>query len=215
MSLPLVAGFEQAVDEVDVAAHFLVTLTGGLLLAFLFGIAFAAAAEDAFDGEARDEDGRGAVGQHLLRNHVELELQLILLAPLNQFALVVDLLLRHLVDVDMTGEDDFVHETAAGAVAAVEVQGSDEGFEGIAVHVAVVCRGDGTFVQDEFVQSELYGQLVERVATHDLAAQCGEETFLARRVALVEDVGHDGTEDGVAQVFEALVVHAFVTFLAT
>ena len=184
-------------------------------MAFFFGESVALSAIDAFDDDARDELGGGAVAEHLLREHFKLDGELVFLAPFDEFALVVFFLLRHFVDVDEAAEDDVAHEFLADGIAAVEVEGSEEGFEGIAVHVTVVGRRDGAFVQDEFVEPDLHGELVEGVAAHEFAAQGGEVAFLLVGVALVEQVGDDGAEDGVAEVFEPLVVDVVAFVLAS
>ena len=45
----------------------------------------------------------------------------------------------------------------------------------------------------EFVETQIGGKLVERPATHNLAAQVGEEPLLLVPIVAVEDVCHDGS----------------------
>ena len=49
-------------------------------------------------------------------------------------------------------------------------------------------------------------QFVEVGAAYDFGTHFGEVAFALVGVFLVEEVGHNGAEDGVAEVFETLVV---------
>ena len=108
-------------------------------------------------------------------------------------------------------EDFLLHELLAAVVALVQVDGAYEGLEGVAVHVAVVRRGArGVFHQ--FVQPYFHGQLVQRLALHYLGAGVGEEAFAASLEVAVDDVAHNGVQDGVAQEFEPFVVQGAALF---
>ena len=49
-------------------------------------------------------------------------------------------------------------------------------------------------------------QIVEGAATYESASQVGEEAFLLVGVVFVEYVSYDRSENGIAEIFEALVV---------
>ena len=179
-------------------------LLGGELLAFLLGIAEAGAKLESLDAYTSAEGG--AVGTYdTLTHEFELQLVLHLLAPLDESALEVVILLGHLVNVDMLAYDATVEETIAIAVAAVKVDGTNKSFEGIARNEAVVGAVDVGRLY-EFDQSCLLGKAVETAALHNLTSHRGEEALLLAGEVMVEDIAHHSFNDGIAQVFEALIV---------
>ena len=179
-------------------------LLGGKLLALLLGIAESSAKLEPLDAYTSAEGG--TVGTYdTLTHEFELQLVLYLLAPLDELALEVVVLLGHLVDVDMPAHNATVEETIAIAVAAVEVDGTYKSLEGVAGDEAVVGTVDVGRLY-ELYQTCLLGEAVETAALHYLAAHRGEEALLLAREVMVEDVAHHGFDDGIAQVFEALVV---------
>ena len=137
--------------------------------------------------------------------------QFVFLAPLDELGFEVDFFARHLVQIDVALEYFLLHELLAAVVTLVDVYGTDEGFESIAVHVAVVRRrARGRLYQ--FVQSDVYGQLVQCFALYDFGAGIGQETFAFPFEMTVDDVAYDGVEDGVAEKFQPFVVQGTAFF---
>ena len=64
------------------------------------------------------------------------------------------------------------------------------------------------------VETEVGREFVERRALHDFAARAGEEALSFARVAVVDDVAHNGFEDGIAEIFQTLVVDRFTSAVA-
>ena len=128
-----------------------------------------------------------------------------LLAPFDESRLEVHFFARHLVEVDVVLENLLLYEELAAVVALIQIDGADEGFESIAIHVAVV-RGGAGGVLHQLVQSDFHGEFVQCFALHDFGAGVGEESFATAFEMLVDDVAHDGVEDGVAQKFQTFVV---------
>lgn len=58
----------------------------------------------------------------------------------------------------------------------------------------------------QLVQTDFHGELVQRFALHDFGAGVGEEALATAFEMLIDDVAHDGVEDGVAQEFQPFVV---------
>ena len=142
---------------------------------------------------------------HHLVDQLEGDFVFVLLAPFDDFRLEVHLLAGHFVQVDVFFQYLLFDELLAPAVALVHVDGADEGFEGIAVHVAVV-RSRADVVLHQLVQADFHGQFVQRLALHDFRAGVGQESFALPFETLEEDVGHDGVQDGVAQELQAFIV---------
>ena len=206
----LFLGGREADGEFAVLANPIESFAGSVLLAFLLGIALSAAALRAGNDDDGTEYGGGIVLLAFLT--VEVDADAVFLSPFDEFTLVVDVGVGRLVDVDQLVHDSLLDEAHAVAVAAVEVDGTDEGFEGIAVDVVVV--GLGLEVgDDELVEARVLGQLVERLALDDVAARVGEEAFGLLGEVLEDDVTHDGAEYGVAEEFQPLVVDALALLL--
>ncbi len=70
--------------------------------------------------------------------HLEFRLYAVLLCPLQEFALEVDFFLGYAVEVEQAAYDAFLYEPFAVVVAAVEINGANEGFEGIATYIIIV-----------------------------------------------------------------------------
>jgi len=66
--------------------------------------------------------------------------------------------------------------------------------------------GESAGVDDHEVESELEGDVVEVFSLDDFGACVGEVSFAFSGELSVEDVGDDGAEDGVSEVFESFVV---------
>ena len=100
----------------------------------------------------------------------------------------------------------FEHELAREAETFVEINGPDEGFEGVAVHGGA--RGTAAapaIILDEGIQAQLAGDLTQRLAVDNPGADLGQEAFVFVRVLSEEKLGHDHAQHGIAEVFKALV----------
>ena len=203
---------QDTVDELRLAAELHEGFFGGLLVAFFFGEAFAFAGGDAFEDGIGAELGAVARGVYAFVE-LEFELDAVLLAPFEELALEVDLLACHVVKVDELADDAVAYEPVAVAVATVEIDGTHEGFKGVATQIIVVGVAGGV-LPDERVETRLFCQAVEGVALHEFAACGGEKAFALALVAVEDDVAGDGFEDGVAQKFEAFVVERTSLFAA-
>ena len=102
-------------------------------------------------------------------------------------------------------QDAVAHEVHAGVVATVEIDGSHEGLEGVAAHIAVM--GVGVPVtMDEGIQAQLVRQAVQGVALHNLAARVGQEALAPVGEVTVEDVTDNRLQHRITQVLQTLVV---------
>ena len=133
----------------------------------------------------------------------------VFLRPFKEFALEVHFLVGHAVDVEQAADDAFLDKPLAVVVATVEVNSAHKRFKGVSADV-VAARSRLSRRLDEAVGREF----VERRALHDFAARAGEETLTFARVAVVDDVAHNGFEDGIAKIFQTLVVDRFTSAVA-
>lgn len=179
-------------------------LLGGKLLALLLGIAKAGAKLESLDAYAAAEGG--AVSAHgILVYKFKHDGKLCLLAPLDKLALEVVVLLGYLLEVDVFAYEAMFEEAVAPGIATVEVDGAYQCLEGVAGDEAVVGAVDmGRLYQ--VYQPRLLGNAVEAAALHYLAAHRSEETLLLTGKLVVENVAHHGLDDGIAQIFESLIV---------
>ena len=129
----------------------------------------------------------------------------VFLCPLDEFALEVDLFFLYALKAEQVAEDAVFHEIFAAGIAAVEINGADEGLKGIATHVVMV-KVEVLVGLYEAVKAHFVGQVVERGALYDFAAQIGEETFVLAGVAMIENVAHHSLKHGIAQKLQTLVV---------
>ncbi len=177
---------------------------GGKLLALLLGVAEAGAKLHALDAYAAAEGG--AVSAHgILVHKFKHDGKQCLLAPLDKLALEVVVLLGHLLEVDVLAYQSMLEEAVAPGIATVEVDGAHQSLEGVAGDEAVVGAVDMGRLY-EVDQPRLLGNAVEAAALHYLAAHRSEETLLLTGKLVVENVAHHGLDDGIAQIFESLIV---------
>ncbi|EJX03010.1 hypothetical protein EVA_08886 [gut metagenome] len=103
----------------------------------------------------------------LIAQQLEVELHAVLLTPLDEFRLEVDLLVGEFVDIDHLTQDLALHEAHTSIVALVEIDSTYKSLEGIARHVAIVTRlmAIGEY---QLVNTQLIGQVVERLSLHEL-----------------------------------------------
>lgn len=139
--------------------------------------------------------------------HLEADLLVVFLSPVDELAFEIPVGVGHGIYVEV-GAHDFLDDDATGElVAFLEIDGSNESFEGIAVNglkhplrLAVVLN--------QLREAYLLCQFVEVGAAYQLGTHLGEETFALMGIFFVEKFCHYGTEHCVAQIFEALVVDA-------
>ena len=142
-------------------------LFGGVLLALFLGVAEARAALDALDAHTGAEGG--AIGAYdVLIGELKGYLILCLLTPLDELALEVVVLLGYLIKLYVCAYDALCEEAVAVGVATVEVDGTYQGFEGVAWDETVVCVVDMGRLY-ELYQAYLLGYAVEAAALHYLA----------------------------------------------
>lgn len=144
----------------------------------------------------------------LVENALDLETDfaVIFLSPVDEFALEIPVGMGHSVNIDVE-VDDFVDDyVACEFIAFFEIDGSDECFEGIAVDGLEDALRHAV-VLHQLGESDFLRQFVKVCAADDFGAHFGEETFALAGVFFVEEFGHYGAEDGIAEVFEPLVVH--------
>ena len=150
----------------------------------------------------------GLVVLLLARDVAELHFELVLLAPFEEFRLEVLLFLCEFLEVYILPQHLLLYKAVAMVVAAVEVYCSHEGFEGVATYVVVPFGTHGKL--HEFHYPHPVGKLVERSALHYLAARGGEESLTTAGIVVEDDVGDDGFEYGIAEVFHAFVADVIV-----
>ena len=112
------------------------------LLAFLLGVTAALACGESFEQDGAIEERTVVL---LVKGFFVLEIHLhaVLLRPLEEFTLEVDLLVGHVFDVEQAAHDFVLNEPLASLVAAVEIDSADEGLEGIATDIAIVAAALG------------------------------------------------------------------------
>ena len=182
-----------------------------MLVTLLLAVAIARSAGDSFHQHAGMENGGVFLVPPLFL--LELELVPMLLAPFDQRTLEVLLLLGNLFDNDVFLKDLLFHEAIAIPIASVEVDGTHKCLEGIAAHETVMSRRDSPRMTDELVQPQVVRKPVERTSAHNLAAQGGEKSLLLVTIVLVENVGDNGTQHGVAQELKTLIVNVMMVLL--
>ena len=170
-----VAGCHDAARQFLIAAHTLECLLGCVLLALLLRETGSLSGFDVLQqGVALERHGVFLSRHFGLRG--ELDVNAVLLAPLDEFALVVFLAAGQILEVEVLVDDALLEEAEAVAVTTVKVNGTDKGFERVPGEVAVVrCAVDFAFYQP--VESDFFGDLIERIALYDFASRRGEEAF--------------------------------------
>lgn len=175
-------------------------------MTLLLGIATPALALYALNDHATHENGR-RIARLKVAAHVEHELKLVLLAPLDKFGLEVDLHASHILDVDELAQHTMAKEMHHSVVATVEVYSPDESLKGIATKIAVVVTGSIART-DKAVQANFLGKAVERSALHNLTASVGEEALTGFAKVTIDDVADGGIQDSITEEFQPLVVVA-------
>ena len=112
-------------------------ILAGFLVAFLFGIAFAASTFRAIDDNLCVEERRTVIVLCFVEQDV-FQGDSVLLTPFQQFAFEVHFLISQLVNVDETMQYLLRYEALAMGESPVKIDGTNECFEGIAGEIAVV-----------------------------------------------------------------------------
>ena len=128
---------EDGFYEEGIAAETGEGIARSTLLAFLLGIAAALACGESFEQDGAIEERTVVL---LVEGFFVLEINLhaVLLRPFKEFTLEVDLLVGYVFDVEQATHDFVLNEPLASLVAAVKIDGADEGLEGIATDIAIV-----------------------------------------------------------------------------
>ena len=185
----------------------LVGLLGSKLLGSLDGIVDGRLLRFAVDQHLRFVMASRAAALHERTYHLERDLSLVLLAPVDELALIVPIAGRDGVDVEVGAEQLVDDDPAGEAVAFFEIHGAHEGLEGVALERLESATRIALIV-NQLGKAHLVGQLVETGAADDLRSHDGEVAFALIGILLVQEFGDDGAEDGVAQILQALVVDA-------
>ncbi len=144
--------FGNAFLQISVTFDACVGLLCRVLVTLFFAVSIACSAGHSFDEHRGMEEGYVVLLLALSRFLAESEFVLMFLTPLDNSALVVLFLFLHLFDVDDLAKDFLVEELVAVVVTTVYVDGSDEGFEGVAAHETVVPCGDGACMANQLVK---------------------------------------------------------------
>ena len=158
------------------------------------------------------EDGRTLFVAGLFHT-AEFHLHTVLLGPLQQFRLEVDLFVGHLVDVDHLSQDAFLHKPHHGIVALVQIDGTDQCLEGVAGHVTVV-RPLLPVALYQFRQSHLCCQFAQRLTADQFRAGVGQKPLTLAFEMLVDDMSHHSIQQGVAKKLQPLVVQRLAFLVA-
>lgn len=137
--------------------------------------------------------------------NLEADFLVVLLPPVDEFALEVPVGVSHGVDIEVE-IDYLVDDNAAGEfVAFLEVDGTYKCLEGVPVdrfeytlRLAVVLYQLG--------EANLLCKFIEVGAADDFRPHFGEEAFPLAGIFLVEEIRHNSAEHCIAKVFETLVV---------
>ena len=85
------------------------------------------------------------------------------MTPLKELRLEVDFLEGHLVDVDISAQNTLLEELETSLIATIEIDGTYECLEGIALDIAVV-RCAMSCSEPQTSQTHLCGYLAQRIA---------------------------------------------------
>jgi len=197
-----------AVGEGDVGGddfHLLEGAKGGELLGFFFAGPPAAGEASLVDDDA-DFEALAVVGSFFVEEFVAWGGVEGALGVLLEHAFEVALMLFG-VSFVKEGPDEIEDELAGGFDAAVEIDGTDERFEGGGT------AGGGQFSMidhsfsdaEEAAQADVFGDVGTGAAGDNHALDFGELAFEVAGKASVEFGTDDHTEDGVAKEFESFV----------
>jgi hypothetical protein len=106
-------------------------------------------------------------------------------------------------------DDVALDEGACSVESAVEVEGGDDGFEGIGEEGGLLAASALLFSAAETEQGsevDAFGDTAEVTAADERGSQAGELAFARVREAAEEAIGYGESEDGVADKLKLLVV---------
>ena len=175
--------FDGFLIQVALLANMAHSLFGGKLLALLLGISEARAKLQSLDAYTATEGG--AVGTYgVLIHKFKYDIELRLLAPLDELTLEIVILLGHLININMLTYEPILEEPIAPRIATVEIDSTNECLEGISRDETVV-RAVDVGRLNELYQSCLLGNTVESTALYHLAAYRSEKSLFLARVFVI------------------------------
>ncbi len=128
----------------------------------------------------------------------------ILLAPFEELALVIVVVLFQFVNIEVFAQDLAHHELSGVFITHFDIDGPHERFEGVAEHglgeFSLVIGGQ------VHVEAHFIADFVERVALHDFGAHFGQKAFIAIGVFFEQILAHDGAQYGIAKEFQPFVI---------
>ena len=202
--------FHQFIMQLPVVLESMQSVSAGFLMALFLGVAFAASTFCTVDDDLRVEERRTVFGLCLIQQDI-FERDFMLLAPLQQLALEVHLLIGKLVDVYEAMHYLLPDEGLAMTVPSVEINSADECFEGVACEIAVV-RLVVFVATNQFVETNLCRQSSERLALNDFAACVCQEAFSLAREVMIDNLAYNSIQHGIAKELETLVVDRCAAF---
>ena len=114
------------------------------------------------------------------------------------------------VEIGQGGLDDVLFDEGAGGVeAAIEVEGGDDGFEGVGEQGGLAAAAALFFAAteaEERAEVDAGGDLAEVAAADEGGAETGQFALAGGGEATEEGFGDDEAEDGVADELELFVV---------
>ena len=175
-----------------------------LLVTLLLGVTFSAGTFKAIDDDLRVEERRTVFGLCLIQQDI-FKRDFMLLAPLQQFALEVHLLIGKFVDVYEALQNFLSDEGLAMLIPSVEIDSADERFEGIASKIAVV-RLVVFVATNQLIETYLFRQFSQRCTLNNLTSCVRQETFALAGEMMEDDFAHNSTEDSISEELQAFVV---------
>ena len=179
-------------------------VSAGFLMTLFLGVAFAASTFCAVNDDLRVEERRTVFGLCLIKQDI-FERDFVLLAPLQQLALEVHLLIGKFVDVYEAMHYLLPDEGLAMTVPSVEINSADECFEGVACEVAVV-RLVLFVATNQLVETNLCRQSSQRLALNDFAACVCQEAFSLAREVMIDNLAYDSIQHSISEELQAFIV---------
>lgn len=175
-----------------------------ILVTLLFGIALASAALLSADEYLCAEIWRAVL--HLaLGEKNKLKWSPVLLTPLEQLALEVHFLTRHLVNVEEARQYALDDELLAVSISPIEVDCPHEGLECVSRKITIMHLAPA-IAPDELVEPYFHSKSAERLALHYLASGVGEKAFAPQGKVMEDDFADDSIQHGIPQKLQPFVV---------
>lgn len=179
-------------------------ISAGFLVTLLLGVALSATAFLTVYDNLRIEKRRTVfrlcfIQQDIFKPH------LVLLAPFQKLALEVNFLIGDLVYVYEATHYLLGNKGFTISESPVQIDGADEGLEGVASKVVIVCVVASCALK-QFVQAYLYGELAERFALDNLAAGVRQKTFTLAGEMMENYLANHSAQHRIAQELQPLVV---------